>query len=65
MRCALFWNLRSVEWQFLTDFSGQPILSIFKAWTFKYETNGSSRKAGKKLPYTARKIQKIAVPEGH
>ena len=45
MSSALMWDIRSVEWYFLTDVSGQPICSIFKGqavllkewWTKKME----------------------------
>jgi hypothetical protein len=65
MRSAIFWDVRSVEWQFVTDVSGQHNHFNFNAWTFKDENNRSSRNAGKKLRYTVRIIQKIAVLEGH
>jgi len=56
--------LRSVEWQFLTDVSGEPNGSLLKGQGFilKNGTDSLSRKVGKKLLFYASKIPKSADP---
>jgi hypothetical protein len=52
VRLRSFVILRSVEWQFLTDVSEQPIGPIFKGQAVQEnETNILSRKVGNKLPF--------------
>ena len=56
MSSELFWDITQLEWQFLTDVSGQPIGPIFKGQdiqdTLENETNKLSRKSIKNCQCT-------------
>jgi hypothetical protein len=43
----------SVEWQFITDVSGQPIVPFFKDKTLEDGTDRLSRNVGNNLPFYA------------